>query len=366
MKLDKTIAQQIVNRTMKIIAKSVNVMDENGIIIASGDPSRLQQRHTGAVLALREKRTIEIDALLAKQWNYEAQPGINLPIHYLGHTFGVVGISGVPDEVRRYAELVKMTAELIVEQNVLLEQERWQRRYKEEFLLQLIQGKADAQAVKQAALFALDANRPYVVVIIKLLKSSMESLRELVGYLELSRLDLHLAVSALDEIVILQSAESAACGTHVLSAQLLPSSINPQQLKVAFGCPMSGLDGIAVSYRTALSTLNYGCRIAPKKQTYRYQEYKLPALLDGLSDWQLVEISRVLQPLYATDEKRVLYKTLQTYFLSNCDPARSAKKLFIHSNTLRYRLSKIEQLTQLSFNKIDEKFILYLATLLKT
>ena len=50
-KLNTAIAQKIVQRTMKIIENSVNVMDENGIIIASGNPSRLNQKHTGAVLA---------------------------------------------------------------------------------------------------------------------------------------------------------------------------------------------------------------------------------------------------------------------------------------------------------------------------
>lgn len=364
MKLDKTIAQHIVSRAMKIIGKSVNVMDENGIIIASGDPTRLNQRHTGAILALRENRMIEIDSLLAKQWNYEAQPGINLPICYLDRTFGVVGISGVPDEVRHYAELVKMTAELIVEQNVLLEQERWQRRYKEEFLLQLLKGQYDEQSLRQAEWFAVDSRQARVAIVIKLTNGSMELLRELINHLELSPRKPLVAVTALDEIVILQEADDLIMQPGVLLSRLIPSSFNPQQLKMAIGCPVPDLREVALSYQTALSVLAYGCRIAAKKICYSYQEYKLPALLDGLTDWQRIEITRPLQPLYAADEKRLLHKTLQRYFLSNCDLARTAEKLFIHPNTLRYRLNKIEQLTGLSFNKIDEKFILYLATML--
>ena len=59
-KLNTAIAQKIVQRTMKIIENSVNVMDENGIIIASGNPSRLNQKHTGAVLAIRKNEMIEM------------------------------------------------------------------------------------------------------------------------------------------------------------------------------------------------------------------------------------------------------------------------------------------------------------------
>lgn len=51
---------------------------------------------------------------------------------------GVVGISGKPDEVRNYAELVRMAAELVLEQADLLEKSQWDRRYRDELVSQLI------------------------------------------------------------------------------------------------------------------------------------------------------------------------------------------------------------------------------------
>ncbi|KYK79927.1 sugar diacid utilization regulator [Aggregatibacter actinomycetemcomitans serotype e str. SA2876] len=83
MQLDKIIAQNIVKRAMNIIGCSVNVMDHHGIIIASGNPARLNQLHTGAVLALRQNRMVEVDENLAEKWNFDAHPGINVPIQYL-------------------------------------------------------------------------------------------------------------------------------------------------------------------------------------------------------------------------------------------------------------------------------------------
>ncbi|GAL06522.1 sugar diacid utilization regulator SdaR [Photobacterium aphoticum] len=115
MQLNATIARQIVERAMKIIHHSVNVMDEHGRIIGSGDPSRLNQRHEGAILALNDNRVVEIDPGTALQLK-GVKPGINLPIVFQHQTIGVVGISGEPEQVRNYGELVKMTAELIVEQ----------------------------------------------------------------------------------------------------------------------------------------------------------------------------------------------------------------------------------------------------------
>lgn len=43
MQLNDALAAQIVSRAMKILSFSVNVMNEHGLIIASGNPERLHQ-----------------------------------------------------------------------------------------------------------------------------------------------------------------------------------------------------------------------------------------------------------------------------------------------------------------------------------
>ncbi|MGS9154621.1 sugar diacid recognition domain-containing protein, partial [Salmonella enterica subsp. enterica serovar Infantis] len=89
-------------------------MDDHVVIIASGEPSRLRQSHEGAILALKEKRIVEIDSATANQIK-GVRSGINLPISFHEKLIGVVGITGAPEEVRAYAELVKMAAELVIE-----------------------------------------------------------------------------------------------------------------------------------------------------------------------------------------------------------------------------------------------------------
>ncbi|EJZ0476747.1 XRE family transcriptional regulator, partial [Escherichia coli] len=110
--LQDSTARQIVQRTMGIIPYSVNVMNEHGMIIASGEASRLHQRHEGAVLALTENRVVEIDSATANKLK-GVKPGINLPINFRDQLIGVLGITGEPGEVKAYAQLVKMASELI-------------------------------------------------------------------------------------------------------------------------------------------------------------------------------------------------------------------------------------------------------------
>lgn len=366
MQLDKVIAQNIVKRTMSIINCSVNVMDHRGVIIASGNPARLNQLHTGAVLALRQDRIVEVDEKLAEKWNFEAQPGINVPIQYLGHNIGVIGVSGVPEQVKSYAELVKMTAELIVEQHILLEKESWNRRYKEEFILQLVKGNLSlTEMEEQAKFFSFSLTIPRVVIIIKLLKPSIDSLQHLVSYLEQPQFEQEVAILSLDQIIILQPFSIFSQFDKQLK-KLLPEHYSQQDYKIAIGAHLERPvhEQLHVSYRTAMSTLYYGLKRYPRKTLYAFEEYRLPVLLAGIADsWQAEELLKPLKGLFQQENAQLL-KTLQYYFLSNCDLTLTAQKLFIHPNTLRYRLAKIEQVTNLSFNKIEDKLSLYLSTVL--
>jgi carbohydrate diacid regulator len=137
--LSTALAQDIVTRTMRIIPYNVNVMDANGSIIASGNPARIGELHAGALLALAKQLTVEIDDASARNL-HGAQPGINLPLTVHGQLCGAVGLSGAPGEVRQFGELVRLTAEMILEQAQLTGELQRDSRYREAFVLNLING----------------------------------------------------------------------------------------------------------------------------------------------------------------------------------------------------------------------------------
>ncbi len=111
--LDHDLAQDIVDRAMAILPYNVNVMDSQGLILGSGEPERVNTRHEGAQLVLANGRVVEIDAQTAVHLK-GVQPGINLPLLLDQRLIGVLGITGEPEQLRTYAELVRMTAEMLV------------------------------------------------------------------------------------------------------------------------------------------------------------------------------------------------------------------------------------------------------------
>ncbi|MFC5076533.1 Carbohydrate diacid regulator [Vibrio thalassae] len=376
MQLNSLIAKQIVDRAKKIIAYSINVMDENGVIIGSSDPSRLHQIHEGALLALRDNRTIEINDSVASTLS-GVKTGINLPIIYSEDVIGVVGISGTPEEVRSYGELVKMTAELIVEQAALMSQIQWNKRHREELLLQLIEGSSlnDGQLLSIAQRLDLDLSQPRVATVIKVIPRAgepvtLEHLQKLVHLLEHPERDniVGIASVSMNEIVVLKPVTIVNHTWNRKEEQKRVAKLVKRidnecdfSIQMAIGDYFPGLIGLARSYETAKATIESST--SNDDAVMFYQDRKLSVLVSSIKQdpWRATQLKAPIDKLMAADTKKVLLRTLSTFFAQNCDLAQTCESLHIHRNTLRYRLDKIQQETNLDINKLDDKIQLYLA-----
>ncbi|OAN16598.1 XRE family transcriptional regulator [Photobacterium jeanii] len=377
MQLNATIARQIIERTMKIIPYSINVMNEQGRIIGSGDPARINQRHDGAILAINDNRVVEIDQATANQLK-GVKPGINLPILFHQEVIGVIGISGVPEQVRSFGELVKMTAELIVEQAALMSQIQWDKRHREELVLQLIKGSElnENQLTNIAERLDLDLSQPRIAAVVKVLPTqgeqlSLEYLQRVVHLLEYPERNNLVGIVSVshNEIVVLKPI-TLVNGEWLHSDELKRAQKLMKRaakdgsftLQIAMGGYFPTLDGLAKSYLTAQATLE--ANISDDSLLF-YHDHLLPVLLSGLKHeaWRHEQLCAPLTKLRANDPRGILFKTLKTFFVQNCDLAQTCQQLHIHRNTLRYRLEKIEQETSLNFNNIADKTRLYLAVL---
>ncbi|WP_094752463.1 sugar diacid recognition domain-containing protein [Psychromonas sp. CD1] len=212
MQLNKEMAEKISIRSMRIIQHSVNVMDEFGFIIASGDPSRINCRHEGASLAINENRIIEINHAMTQQLR-GVKIGINFPILFQNKIIGVVGISGEPSHVRKYGELVKMTAELIIEQAALITDIQWNKRHLEELVLQLVTSSdlSEVQLHSITQRLKIDPLQERIAIVVKVNPDngqclSLEHLQKVVQLLNAQERDLMVAIVSIsrNEILVLK------------------------------------------------------------------------------------------------------------------------------------------------------------------
>ncbi|MDO5718764.1 MAG: helix-turn-helix domain-containing protein, partial [Tissierellia bacterium] len=69
---------------------------------------------------------------------------------------------------------------------------------------------------------------------------------------------------------------------------------------------------------------------------------------------------------YDTENETSLFETLQTLLKTNFNKTVTASKLYIHVETLRYRLNRIEEITGYSLNNTEDVFALQLGIKIKT
>lgn len=73
------------------------------------------------------------------------------------------------------------------------------------------------------------------------------------------------------------------------------------------------------------------------------------------------ELARPLARLKSMDNNGLLRRTLAAWFRHNVQPLATSKALFIHRNTLEYRLNRISKLTGLDLGNFDDRLLLYVA-----
>ncbi|HDM8205419.1 sugar diacid recognition domain-containing protein [Vibrio campbellii] len=370
--LDHTLAQQIVDRTMSIIGHNINVMNAAGTIIGSGDAERIGQKHDGAVLALNHGDSLELDEQSCQSMQ-GVKPGINMLLHFKGEVVGVVGVTGNPEHIRAFGQLVKMTAELTIEQASLVEQLQWDRRHQEEFVSAwLNQQLGDSELHDWAQRLSIDLATPRVAVVIELKAEnapiSLNSVRGVVDVLYRSEDKPLVAIMSMNEIVVLKPLRSSSNSDQSVleSIQRRLTANQIDDVRLAIGQRFDGAALLPLSYLSAKQVLAVGRRSHPEQTMLGFSEYRLPVLLAPLADsWQGEQLAQAMATLVSADKSGQLVKTLEAYFQANGNANDCANALYIHRNTLRYRLDKISEVTGISTQDFTGLTELYIASQLR-
>ncbi|MEI2413271.1 sugar diacid recognition domain-containing protein [Ligilactobacillus salivarius] len=168
MELSTKLAQVIVDRMMKTIPYNINMMNDEGIIIASGDHTRIGKLHTEAIRVLRKNKILKFSHNDPKE---NVQPGVNIPVNFHDQTIGVIGITGDPQEVTPFALLLKSSTELLLEQQSFQQIEENKQNKLTRFLFRWTQKDIDFDTTQNLEKEALELNIDFyferTVVIIK-------------------------------------------------------------------------------------------------------------------------------------------------------------------------------------------------------
>ena len=99
-----------------VCAHDINFIDSKGIIFASTNKKRIGDFHEIGLQVIKTGETIEVDT---NEGYFGAQKGVNIPFIDKGDVSAVIGISGEPAEVRKYAYLAQKITTLLLREHEL-------------------------------------------------------------------------------------------------------------------------------------------------------------------------------------------------------------------------------------------------------
>jgi PucR family transcriptional regulator, purine catabolism regulatory protein len=137
----------------------------------------------------------------------------------------------------------------------------------------------------------------------------------------------------------------------------LVAALDGEPVRIAFGRPYSGTDGVRVSYREARSLVAYD----GAARVLCYEAVLLPRVLQGDSAARAAFLEQLLGPLNGRRGGEAMRDAVLAYAAEGFRFRRTAERLGVHPNTLRYRLERARETTGLNFDDPEVRFRLQLA-----
>lgn len=351
-RINRNLAQQIVETVADACGKDVNFIRTDGMILASTNRQRIGTYHEIGRLAAQNARTIAVDDSSSYPGT---RPGINMPIQYHGDIVAVVGISGNPEEVRPFAHLAERITHLLIREQELNQYSRTQAD-KAHYIIQTLLGTesfnheylrqclADfslaAETTKRLVMIRIDPR--YNVVNISMLEPGIRSLFE--------QLPSVYTYNYPNEYLALIDEQNFRSFRHVLEQY---AADNQKILKVCVG-KAADLFNFSVSYETAVTAWQ---SIRSSDASFcAFDDLTLEILLAALSETEKEEFrARTIRSLSAKDQELLL-----TYFDADMSLKRTSEATYMHKNTVQYQLNRIAQNTGLNPRKFRDAVLLYL------
>lgn len=398
MKITQKLAQDIVDKTMSILGKNINIMDEKGVIIGSGDKSRLNQFHEGAAQVIKEGKKLEI---YSKDINHlvGAKPGINLPIEHNSKIIGVVGITGEPDEVSPFGEVIKMTVEMMLQQEFLLKEIQLEKQAQENFIYDLISGRIGNNPdlfLTRGQIVGYDILIPRVALVMDIYqfeKTAKQSLQifkgQKEGEIHLQRLknDVLKTIQRMfvdtpqeitsytggDRFVVLKTINPKD-SDEILRRKLfrmgkrIKNTISQQmkfKVTIGIGEYHEDIRGISKSFKEATQALDVGTKLEGAGDIYHVDNLGVGKLLAEIKrESQKEFMEKIIYSTKNNKEKKInetLLETLKAFFDNNLSILKTAKVIYVHRNTSLYRLRRVKEITGLDPKKFDDAVQLRMA-----
>lgn len=353
--ISEVIAQTIVEEISREIKEHINFMDGQGKIIASTDPVRIGMLHEGAARVIRDH--LKELYITSEMESTTTRKGINLPITVNGEIVGVVGITGEKERVAGYGNIVRRMTEIMVEDSLLRDSRRYDRRVRYRFIEEWIAKSGavyDRNLINRGLQIGIDIERPRRALVIHfaaypLLSGTLEGQKRL----EEMEASIRHYTENEKEILYLREPPKQICLIDACSEEKMYKTAEQimELIRKKYGEEL--LIGIDSAKHGSLH-IGRICEEAEKaaenawekgKNIVFYHELGIELFLNEITEGSMQEYLYKLFPNTSQEELDLLMQVVSVFFEKNGSITKMAETLFMHKNTIQYKLKKLELLS---------------------
>ncbi len=353
--MSSRVFQSVVLQLKDCTDRAIGVIDTEGTVIACNELSSIGEKIPGAV-----------EAILNAMGNPVCQNGKTFKqLSSWGSQFDyAVFVHGEDDE----AKLVCNMAAVALEGAKSYYEEKHD---KASFVKNIISDNillGDIYVRAKELHFVQDA--PRVVFLIRQVDGGeVTMINTIQGLFPDKNADFVLSVSETDVVLVKQLAEGYDRKELLRIAHQVEEAVAKElsvKVVIGIGTVAGHLRELARSYKEAQVAIDVGKVFETEKAIINYENlgigrliYQLPTTL---CEMFLQEVFKK-NPIDSLDQETLF--TINKFFENNLNVSETARKLFVHRNTLVYRLEKIKKLTGLDLREFDDAITFKVALMVK-
>ena len=211
---------------------------------------------------------------------------------------------------------------------------------------------------------------PRGVLVIRQLENTDTSLLDTVQALFPDRQNDFVLSLGYNDVALIHQLPESGCDKEIQrAADILEEALRvggENQVVIGIGTVAMHLRELAKSYKEAQIAIEVGKVFDTEKYVINYENlgigrliYQLPTTL---CEMFLMEVFKK-NPIDSLDQETLF--TIHKFFENNLNVSETARKLFVHRNTLVYRLEKIKKLTGLDLREFDDAITFKVALMVK-
>lgn len=346
------LAKDLVEVTSSLVGgRTINIMNTDGVIIASTDRSRIGSYHQGAMEALQTGKVVCIRRDQLNRYP-GAKEGCNMPLRVNGVLIGVVGIYGDPDQIQDVAHLLEVYAAKYYQLEAMLRPRLSEAVLRSQLLSALLAPPEGSMSNIYGLMDRLhiQPSFPMTTAVISAEKSMSlpQQSEQLCSQLEqLGFLDGALDVWGIVDthFVLVAGAKS---GRHPERLHTLPTPENGY--RISLGMSSASLWEVHRAYDQAwvLDQMSE-MPICDITQLETRCLYMLGSTAADNTEF-LDEMVKQFQKAFPPKEQQIMLESIACYYRHEHSVTAASEELFVHKNTLQYRVRRV--LEELGLSKL--------------